>query len=800
MESNAKITRDELDAIIAKIRYVPLSRFIKLVESNSLLKGLDDKTVVSLKTEISRLWTVCDRTIDLRYKVDELETAKVEVAGITHFLDKASLGLLENEIHRYANHYTIGAYEQVKRYFEENKDALATQQQLSTKTIETVDFSQIFERSEERMNLAISCSLYKLNVDIVERDFDPARLVSDQHFEIVTSNISKTALKVRSKVMLKRGDFVAISFDDLEKELLFKQSLITYEVMHCSYNLKLKKFDCALKLADIEKNEEFQKYTKNLIFSHKHKYKVDLDTIYDACIAKGYEQFFVTTTDSFGLFVDDNKTVSQSFGNDHSLENIHLFDVNGKNYSDALLSKMDISNYLSAHPYCYLFVARGKKNDNQQTIFFHCILDGQADNLAAVQRFAKTKGARLFKVTKAQVNRSEAFRTSTIPSEAQQEYGTERIYRSSSKARKLLEKNQSIYNFTPVLNNALDLIDWSTETYSVNPKHVFTPNANNGIDDLRLIKAETLDLRVEDRFALKTKITLFRKGENVSGITIDVSSLGLCVKMEKNLDIKPNTKVEIGFDNFAQRTTLYTLSRCSYYVIGCDRNMLRLSNRGIANHDGREFFTAYIRSKLEELTAIGKENEVYGLNRMLRNVFSSNARNCQLFTSTFKNQLSLSVIANTDQRFSMFGNPVTSEQLAAHIRDWFYDNTINQGLKKLLQEAEQQKSQQVALLVLSIAEKEGIPYIGKMRLLPLEGLDKVELHNAIRVSQVKKRTARVFELKAISAPDEFKRYYSDELSYINRFAKHKYKDLRERITDVKGVIEIVEITDLFHQK
>jgi hypothetical protein len=66
----------------------------------------------------------------------------------------------------------------------------------------------------------------------------------------------------------------------------------------------------------------------------------------------------------------------------------------------------------------------------------------------------------------------------------------------------------------------------------------------------------------------------------------------------------------------------------------------------------------------------------------------------------------------------------------------------------------------------------------------------------MRIGGLNGRQIKVYEIKVSNTDKEFKRYYLDELSYIKKYAPHKYKSLRSEITKIKGMAEVTDITTL----
>jgi hypothetical protein len=789
--------QNEIQDIVEEVRLIPIAALEKLFKVHPNFTALSPQLLNSVMAEIKRLWSPCDRTIDLRYKVKGLKVNRIDRQGIAHFLDAFSMGVLDREIKSYKGVYTFGANEAVKQFFLEKKTDLFIEQKIREADIEVVRFGRAAQRAEERMNLAISASLFSLaNIDTsLEFVPDESSLGSPAH--VITSNISHTGLKIRCQEDLAKDKLVVIRFDDLEKELVFKQGLITYSVLKSVYNSKYEMFDCMLKLQEINANEEFKAYTKNLIYSYKYKYKVDLDTILEATISKGYEQYCVDRTDSMDVFLDEDEKITHVFSNHKSQFLIETFEIGSNNYLQALMDKNHIVDCLKRDGSCYFFVTRIKVKSNEQVAFLSTVLDASPESMGIAKKFCGGETAKLFKFSMQNVEQAQASKRSTIPEDVQDSYGSHRVHRFSEQALDLVSQNKHIITVVPILDGMLDKMLNADVIYKGAGDHIL--NISKVIvKKIDLVLAESDDNRVEDRFVFSSPVTVRYKGVEYKGTIVNVSALGLNCTLNKPLKTGPDEFVHICFDEFESRTTLYSLNKCKYRVVFSEGNTLRLSNECIPLHDGRVFLQRLILSRLGDLVMLGRESEVYGLNRLLRNLSTVNSPNYHLLTHLYKKKVALSAVSvprvgwaeiSTDEEYQLF---------KINIKAWFYEPEILAMLNEKLFFDKTQEFDTTALLVLSQKMIEGKNRVLRASVLTKDNVDNSILTNMVQTADANGYIIRAFELKIGKTGEEFKRYYLDELSYIKRFAPYKYKTLRTQISRVRGLIQISEITDLLH--
>jgi hypothetical protein len=792
--SGNSIDDNQFYELLEKVKYTNPQTLRKLMQTEGLFSSLPAPLVQKLIREVEHLWKKCDRPIDLRYKEDGLTIERFDFIGVTHFLEANSKRFLLDEMKRYGESYTLGVYESVKAYFEKNKADLALSQRLNERDINIVRYNETEYRSEERMNLAISVTLYTLSETVLKPDFVPLPSMLKDGLSVTTSNISHHGLKIKAKIKFKRGQLVIITFDDLEKELVFKQNLIVYKVMMCQHNSKGDVYDSMLKLENIESNVEFSQYVKNLIFSHKHKYKVDLDTIYTSAQGKGYEQYYIDLTDALVLYVDQTNTISYLLS-DIKRQSIQPFIFAEVNCLSALFAKDKVIEHLIEHQECYYFLVRLKQKQTQKVVFFSCIVNNTSQVSALLEHFKNSVSARLYKLRLDDVDSERALLNSTIPEEAQSSYGTQRIHRYSQKAEEIVEKFEHLITAVPVSSKILANLHLSSEAYKPRAQDVFKPQSSLA-SKFQTIMPETNDGRAEDRFYYETSLTLTHLKTTCSAITETISSLGLSCRIDGNAHFNVGAIITVSFDDFAERNTKYALGICKYTVVGFKDGILRASNQAFSNHDGRTFWLGFILDKLDQLKIQGREQQAYGLSRALRNLASSNTPTLNIFYSTYKARLVLNSVAIPKTLVTVQENKAQETNFKASMKFWFYQQEIRKELQHMARDAATEKSAQHAVVVISYSIQNELKVTHKATLIRLNTPTSDVLNATIKLAQFKGRMVQMFDLKLSETGKEFNRYYHDELNYIKSFANHRYKALTHEIDNIKGMIQMLDITDL----
>lgn len=794
LNKNNDIENNQFYELLEKVKYTRPQTLKKLMQTEGLFRGLPLPLVQKLMREVTHFWTKCNRPIDFRYKEEGLLIERFDLGGVIHYLDINSKKLLLSQVKRYANTYTLGVYEEVKSNFEKNKAELVLSQQLNERDINIVRFNDAEYRSEERMNLAISVTLYPLPDVPLKPDFVPNSNMLVDGIPVITSNISHNGLKIKTKQKFQREQLVIITFDDLEKELIFKQNMIIYRVLKCMHTNKENIYDCMLKLENLDSNAEFTQYVKNLIFSHKYKYKVDLDSIYASAQGKGYEQYYIDLTDSVALYLNDKNKISYVLSDLKRLS-LQAFNFADLNFLSELFAKDKVFEYLEDNQECYYFIARLKQKQSQKVVFFSSIIQSSSHVHSLVQHFKDSVSARVFKLRIDTVDKERALLNSTIPEEAQSNYGTQRIHRYSQKTAEIVTKIEHLISVVPISNAIVSALTFSSEPYKPKPIDIFKPNPNL-VSNYTTIMPETQDGRAEDRFHYQTTLTISHLKSSYSGVTETVSSLGLSCKIDGATQISVGSVISISFDDFVERSTKYALGFCKYTVVGFKNGILRASNQAFRNHDGRAFWLSFVLDRLDHLTIQGAEKHPYGLSRALRNLAASNTPTTNIFYAIFKGRLVVSSVAIPKTLAALQEPGELQNNFTSMIKSWFYRKDIRKELQVMARNAASEKETQLGVVILSLSSKDEIQTTHNITFLPLSKLTQELLSNTIKLAKFNGRSVRMLEIKLSLTDQEFNRYYLDELNYIKSFANHRYIALTQEIGNIKGMLQVLDISNL----
>lgn len=791
---SAQLNEDDFQTLVDGLKYKPVQDITSHALSSCLRQHNSTFNINKLKNELYRLSEKCFQPLDFRWKVEGLEADKVDVLGMTHFLDEHSVKFLINEIKRFNMVYTVGAYEATKKFFEQNKVELLKKQQALKTDIRVVRLCKEYMRGEERMFFAKSVTISPLSDNTVKQNFELTKTEKSSRLEGVTSNISKSGLKIRSAHGFNSGQYVAICFEGLKKELVFAQPHIIYRVVKVKRLLESNTYEYILEIQRTPKNAEFKSYLLNLIYSHKHKYKVDLNSTTEAAFAKHCEQNIIEHSGAITLYFSRDNDIKYCLVNQQSQSIEKYFEGENRVSLQRLFDDMNIIEKLKEQASLFLFVAKGKSKTQQekgQSLLIAETLDNkeQSEFVSTLTRFAELNSSMLFKLNFAPVNPAMAFRMSTVPSESQQIYGSSRIHRYAKSTKEVVNRIQYLVSMTPIKLSLMKGIYTNETRNKVNGLKTYTCDSMAAAN-VQLIEAETCDKRTEDRFSFSTPVGIQVDGENVTATTIDISSLGLSVAVPHHFRIPTNEFLNISFLDYEKNSTLYNLSDCKYKVVSCKKGLLRLSNRMISHHDGREFWHKFILKRIDHLKVKGREKEHVGLSRSLGNLYLGSLSEQVLFYKTDNNRPVITAAVDNFVDLNREANIIDN------LRRWFYDDNLSHVLQNMIENADDTQDRVCWAL---INFKKNLSFL---RVESAFGIDNGLLEESLTgLAQLNQKSLNdgsqvVLQLSFNTSGETRNRYLLDEMSYIKRYAPHKHLELSEAMSEIKGSIIVTDVSDV----
>ncbi|MFS1421799.1 PilZ domain-containing protein [Shewanella sp. 10N.286.48.B5] len=740
-----------------------------------------------LKMELNRIAVICTRIIDLRDKSD-LECEEVQVGKLRHFLDEpAKLSLLE-ALQLYRNKYIVGVYEHVLNQHKLRKEkARQNNQQPVAQTsqliVPGVVLGSYFNRSEERMNYSIRISASQTGgpeVNGASLDLSVGgarvRLPADIRFD--------QDKPLRIKLLELNEEYF---FDDLQKGINYK----IVDIQH-------KDDSAILRLCRIGESNELDNLLTQLIRSYRFRYKVDVNDVIVNATGLGFERHYLPLLAHLPIYIslnDGKPTISHlllSQGNQASLQ--YFQDEQEINQLPGLLTNNRLVNLIK-HPqdsdhslfFCFTYQA----NDTIQYFSASLYELKQHDALELFLGFGASKTSwRVFKVSQQSIDHKLNYKTSTLP-------GDETHYSA------LVEQQLAGFSYV------LQLIDLTNEQVQSDYQTWFNPSDNvnklkkfnqtklkqNSIKRLSMPFSER---RREARYAFKTLVDIEHNNHKTRGISHDISTRGLQLALEDNLNLKKPTDVLLSFPKLQQIAGKTSLSNLPYRLIRSrnhDQTLHLSANIGHEPHAGVEFINKLInhnRDKLEQLS--DSEGELKELADGMKNLLLRQLANVPFFVEKTQKSAQLSCLGigvKTDAISHLFAAGSTKP--------------LNYNLTPLFNES--QFKQLIINPVRAMKPIDGLKYIEIFLQVSRQGRGAINIQSqlvndfASRDAQIAfvrhaKTVGRFVALRvyygATEKPDMS--YIRREMEYIATHASHRAKQLEALLWRVLGAGELLEIS------
>ena len=263
-----------------------------------------------VKSEIKRLGKPCNRILDLRNKLKNETCEEYEFNGIRHYLNESASVAFKKLMKEYSNQYTFGIYESINDLMKDLQQKeinemsniiskIDKKEEEAKKSLSIVKFTDFFTRKEERMHFAVNVSVYINTEEDLEQSVKKITAAFNRGTPIeaqkaLTTDISKNGLGIKliNKNKYEKGQRLILRMTGMEEDFVIKQPFIEYEIMHVETKNKFKYI--ALRKVENDLNKEINKYTENLINSHKRRYKVSLENVVESAFSKGHEQYYIS--------------------------------------------------------------------------------------------------------------------------------------------------------------------------------------------------------------------------------------------------------------------------------------------------------------------------------------------------------------------------------------------------------------------------------------------------------------------------------------------------------------------------
>lgn len=765
-----------------------------------------------IKLEIKKLAQVTGRVIDMRDMFKD-NCVLVEHDGISHYLDKPSSHDFLEEMARYNNKYTMGVYNYVidKAKTRYRNDA----GKRSTNNLpppEITSLTHFYQRLEERIYYSVKIHVFDNNPSIIT-----ASELKNTGIAGITTDISAEGLSVKipNGSLSSNTKRINIWFNGLEQEFSFSNRLlITYDVL----KFEPKEEDCyfRLKLSPVQMMDnidEYKEFIANYIANQKRRYRVPVENTIEALNVKANEQFVITRLNSLPLFLSKNDgewLARARFDTDNNAKiSSFLRDKSGSSLIPAFFNMTHLQSDLDSSVMFTQFYYVIKFKSIKNVIHMASIpLQYVQDNpyvLNLLSHANNRNGLRLYRVDGCSIDPSNEFHVpSSLPDSAGEAF--ENLNQKPIKRARLLANGLTrMCQITDISDSisALDIMP-NEDKSTKNPNE--TKNTNLGSFVLRMpkkvfrihsVKAETNDVRIEDRFDYSLQVSIVSRTKKtispIEGVTKNISTQGLMIKVDQDSQFKIGNEILIDFNSIPGISET-GLSRQIYKVVGYDsKGFLRAVIYGDpAKHDARTLLRKFIYKNINTLVPSGMNNEIYGFSRVLRNLFSHNHALPYMLMNKEKNTQYVRDIAISKKTvIPNLSDKLCNEELLSElmIQEQFRSLLIKHG-SMIDKETPYQ-----TFYVFILAKGKGD---GSSNIIVREGdlLDKDKFRAMFdNMKQIGK--PRILRVNITKRGRIFNKYLKDELSYLSKYASPKARECLQTWKSVSGIINLMDVTHLF---
>ena len=766
-----------------------------------------------LKMELKRLARPCIRLIDLRGHVDGNCRGFV-YEGKEHYLDDMAIDVFERQVRSFGQ-YTIGVYEAVtsteNNYrvmhsrLREKGGGLGAEKRSVNEVIPSylapkIEFGNFAQRSEERMNYAITVELFG---------------EQNKSVQAITVDVSVSGLKIKvsKEHLFKSGERLSVLFRGLENEFsLDKRQGLQYLIEGIDRSRKEQRLN--LKRVSDTANPGFDKFFESFIHGNKRRYKVNMDNTFDAIHNKTYEQYYIPNFTSIPLFIEQNSgvfTPRYALANDCNREDISFWSNEIQELKIGyLLSDERIKRCLALPKGCqetFVYVFNHIKNEK---IYFYSATQDELDAAPHLKGVFMGYGARKasWRVYKLQFNAMQPQQSHRPLSIADTISGSVKRQNQHPVPR-LMSRLQHLSHIA-LLTNITD--EHNTESYQhlkftrsqLAKLSIFGHPRNRSPAVVSTFRFRYANQRRETRFLLRSKILLTIDDLVLEGNTEDVSVNGLKLELDTFFHRELDTPVQVSFPQLQKVTKKHVLSDLPYNVrhISQDQKVLHL---GVVNDPSnaatRVFFDELINKNRATLKAYRDEEDIPGIGEALRNIYARNVLNVAFFirkegarylpdaTATWSTHTRLTTLLSFQAESGQLNLYPLFEGMSGKLD--FIANTLNHI----------KTNQRPVMRELFVAFDPGKTVIGEaIKSCFVEQFDNDEQRNEF-ISQATLNgqfiAIKVF-LSRTGRPDI--ETLQSEINYVGVYALHRAKILEEKLWSVCGIGDLIDVTDEVMQR
>lgn len=785
---------DSQISILKQLVFTPPSELDAKLAQFAEKESLSSRFII--KMEIARLFKPCSRVIDLR---DTYPDCKLfDMHGVKHYLNNQAKSILVNNIKMFKG-YTNGVYESVINTMKKIKQT--NQKTHAGAFLPDANFFSV-TGFHKRRNQRLFC-VSKLKVFLQ----DPSKRNKSRDLpaseDAISTDISIEGLCIKMKNSLPENtEFVFVRFCGFESEFSFSFPLVfKYKIAGVveknEFFYYKAEFDGSNSGSAVD---EFHEHLSKYIFTQSRRYKVPIENTFEAVMVKGYEQYAIEKLSSLPLylrFIDGVWAAESAFltsGNEfvssvfHSDDGRCMFnDVVGLDCIQSRLSnnKRDSFYVLASH------VISSSHHSNIMIIPVDSLSSDELALNVARTAYAKSDGSfYLLRLDLMSANpEQEHYIPTSLPDSYDQQVSIENRP-PNARARLTVSGYERLVVITDESHLLCDIRTLSEKPeISICKSDLlkFIPLRSMHGENFFFARNEINDQRVEPRFDYKFNLVVRtdkKPKQRFSSYTIDISSKGLKIKEIEGVALGAGDIIYLDFEPSDKiRETPLSVP---YRVVGIKGGFMHLAIYGKPQlNNGYEFLKKFININLNTLDASGGKNEVFGISRVVRNIFSYNHPSPFIFLKRIDYTRYISDVAiSNNSNIPVFSedNDENSEILRAVMKSEACSLLLNRAWGQIKRGAEQntfyiavtaKKKSSEPGFYLKVRDADEIIKNGKIGDLMLQssciGITKVLQFSITRKGRV------------------FNKYFKGELLYLTRFAPNRAKIALNAISSVDAL-------------
>jgi len=799
-EITANKEKENFDEIIMALRHAYNSPSLE-----SQIQHLAATATVSnrflIKMEIMKLSREVQRVIDLRTFFKE-GCEKFIYKGISHFLDNTSKNEFKNEITRYGGNYTLGVYthimQKAKARHKLNPHALFT----PLPKTEEIYLTQFFQRKEERLYLVKKVSVFYNNPEKMSKAVFESFAIAG-----LTTDISSTGLSIKiAKKDVRRTDgLIHVWLHGIEDEFKFSDRvIITYEIKktvekngHIYFSLDYHSKQ------NSRVAEEFIAFSESYLDAQRKRNNIPVENTINAVKVKTAEQFIITKLRSLPIFLLQQNNLwlpGAQFKSKHNRKIGLIANINdNKDFLRSLCVLPSIQSKIAAGArfYDYFFIMQIKDKTNKT--YYVALPHKEVMDNASIKKIASAahqkQKLKLYRIDGCQTSPdTQCHVPSSLPSSVGEVF--EKMNQQPAEAVKALSNELQRMLVLSDFSDAIDSLgllscDCAAQESGVNLAQYILKKPLKAVE-LHDVMVEKNDFRAEDRFICTQDLLIQKKADKNSEFmpccTINISTRGLKIKLAKTMDLNVEDKLVVNLAALSGKTENSAREQV-YKVVGKDSALTyRLVIDGkIADHPARKMIRKYIYKNLNTLQAMGYENEIYGLSRVLRNIFTNNIHLPHGIIAREGAARYIKQIALSDNAIIP---AINDNSLLSLMETESFRSALTDQLELINKETPYQI---IYVIAMSRTRSNGDDYFfikplteaqkGPQLLQFMQHLKCIGDPRLLRITVCKK--GRVFN-----------KYFRDETAYLETFAAPKVKDLESALKHTIGVFELADVTSL----